>query len=183
MVGAMVSLENQITASSDLSAYDERQNGIPARAAFVAFIANQLRANLSDHATEIRIEVSRASRYVFKLSGSVTLNGRVTPIVGDIHWLPNLDCFRGHVTVDPEGRVNTMLAEDADAVRAVDWRKSKWDGEDHDHCRLCWATLSTNPSEDGFDLGYTAKNSGWLCPNCYNDVVVNGGAHPWLKQK
>ncbi len=177
----MTDLENQIRTCSDLAAYTANRQGLPSLDTFIAFISQRICCHDGRIPTSASIHVDRESKHSFKIDGMVTVNGDSKPIQGRIIWLPNLACFRGHVTVDTEGRVNQMLAEQADAVRSIPWQKMKWHGDDHDHCRLCMATLSEWGTDGACDNGYTVHNSGWLCPDCYNAVIVEGGQHPWLK--
>ena len=179
----MANLENEIRTSSNLAGYTANRHGLPPLDSFIEFVAQRLCDNDGDNPTAASIRVVREATHRFKIDGTATFDAGAKPIQGRIIWLPKLACFRGHLNIDPEGRVNEMLAEDANAVRAISWHKTKWHGDDHDHCRLCMATLSDWGTETSFDTGYTAENAGWLCPNCYNDVVVAGGEHPWLKPK
>lgn len=44
-------------------------------------------------------------------------------------------------------------------------------GWDHEHCRLCWRTIS--PCEGDLNEGYTDSNE-WLCESCYTKYIVSG---------
>lgn len=180
---SVTNLEDEIRTSSDLAGYTANRLGLPSLETFIKFVAQRLCDNDGEDPTTASIRVEREAKHNFKIDGEVTVSAAAKPIQGRIIWLPKLACFRGHVTIDPEGRVNEMLVDDAHAIRSVPWQKTKWHGDDHDHCRLCMATLSDWGTDATFDTGYTAENCGWLCPNCYNDVVVAGGEHPWLKPK
>lgn len=177
----MANLENQIRASSDLAAYTANRHGLPSTDTFIEFVAQRLSDNGDSLPTAASINVEREARHKFKINGMATVEGNSKPIQGRIIWLPKLECFRGHVTIDPEGRVNQMLVDDANAIRSISWQKTVWNGDDHDHCRLCMATLSDRGTDGSHDTGYTADKCGWLCPTCYNDVVLEGGEHAWLK--
>ena len=180
---SVANLEYQIRATSDLAGYAAGRNGLPSLEAFITFVAQKICENDGDNPTTASIRVKREAPHIFRIDGEATINAVAKPIQGRIVWLPNVACFRGRVTIDPEGRVNRMLIDDANAVRSIAWSKAKWHGEDHDHCRLCMATLSDRSTSATFDTGYTAENCGWICPECYRDVVIAGGTHPWLKPK
>ncbi len=182
-IESVADLESEIRLSSDLAEYTANRHGLPSTETFIKFVAKRICEHDGASPTTASIRVKRESKHSFKIDGSATVNDAAKPIQGRIIWLPKLECFRGNIIIDPEGRVNEILVDDANAVRSIPWQETKWHGDDHDHCRLCMATLSDRGTDASFDTGYTADNSGWLCPNCYNDVVVSGGKHPWLTPK
>ena len=182
LVRFMFSIEERIEVGSDLSAYPANQDGLPSQEKFVSFLANRLRADSCDEFSEVAIQVSRVTKHRITLSGSAKVGTPSKPIQGFVLWLPKLKCFRGHLFIDAEALANKMLAEEANAVRKRDWHRSPWAGNDHDHCLLCWSKISTMVEGADYDFGYAAENSGWLCPKCYADVVLNGGCHPFLEQ-
>ena len=179
----MATLEREIRSSSDLTDYTANRHGLPSLDAFIEFVAQRLSDNAVTIPTSASIRLELVRNHIFNIGGTATVNGESKPIQGRILWLPKLECFRGQITIDPEGRANKRLVDDVDAVRSIAWKKAKWYGDDHDHCRLCMAKLSDQSTDADFDTGYTAEKCGWLCPNCYDEVVVAGGEHPWLKPK
>ena len=44
-------------------------------------------------------------------------------------------------------------------------------GWDHEHCRLCWATLSAYEGDE--HEGYTDE-SDWLCTCCFDRFIASG---------
>jgi hypothetical protein len=44
-------------------------------------------------------------------------------------------------------------------------------GWEHEHCRLCWQTISAHEGQDNF--GYT-DGTDWLCEACYGKYIVSG---------
>ena len=51
-------------------------------------------------------------------------------------------------------------------------------GIKHMHCLVCWVTISKTPGLDTVETGWTDGPGQWLCPSCYNRVVVNE-EDPW----
>ena len=49
------------------------------------------------------------------------------------------------------------------------------DGWNHDHCELCWQTISDFTDENTIDTAYT-DGSKWVCPGCFQGVIVDGNA-------
>jgi len=180
----MADLPALITRNSDLSGYTPRCHGLPAIDSFVRFIAQRLEPELPSLPTEIAFAVERRGNHVFKLSGDVSFGDDTKPVSGEIVWLPRMDCFRGHVLLDPAGKINRMLAEDAAKCRTQSWTRKDWrdDSADHTHCLLCMATISSVNGDDGFTFGYTTDGREWLCPTCHDLVVIRGHEHPWLAE-
>jgi hypothetical protein len=42
---------------------------------------------------------------------------------------------------------------------------------EHEHCALCWKTISAYPDEDNY--GYT-DGSSWICDKCFETFIVSG---------
>lgn len=120
-------LVKNIEAHSDLSAYRENRRGLPARSEFVEFLAKRLEPNLPEGVEQVHLVVSQHQRNVFLLDGELLLgDSQKVPVLGDIHWLPRLDCFRGKIIVDPpiqpETAVRMPSMEGAVAGRTVEVR-------------------------------------------------------------
>lgn len=51
---------------------------------------------------------------------------------------------------------------------SLNWSESTWsDPTDHDHCRVCWATISS----EGNTLHFAASPTLRVCPACYSSFV------------
>lgn len=178
--GAMTTLEHAIRNSSNFDGYPANHHGLPSLDSFVAFVAQRLVDDSVEPPTSATISVNSQPNHRFNINGTAMIRDQAFPIEGHVVWLPKTKCFRGHVFVDPDKRVRSILKEDADAVRKISWHQSAWNGNDFDQCRLCMTAISEQGTDAIWNSGYTAENQGWLCPGCYENVVVNGYEHPWL---
>lgn len=64
----------------------------------------------------------------------------------------------------PDGTARTVFRADAPPGGTVVPK-----GWDHDHCEICWATISQATS----DRGYLTSDHRWVCTVCYDAYVVN----------
>jgi len=55
------------------------------------------------------------------------------------------------------------------------------DGWTHDHCEICFATISNKPDYGGSD-GYVAENSDWVCRECFALFIQPKNAHEAIQR-
>lgn len=57
-------------------------------------------------------------------------------------------------------------------------------GWDHEHCDFCWAKIWTTPAKNEFSSGYTDGADAWVCPPCYEHIILRGESIPpsWRDQ-
>ena len=46
--------------------------------------------------------------------------------------------------------------------------EGRWD---HEHCRLCFATICEEPGEGCFPEGFVAEGGSWICPECHAELA------------
>ena len=49
---------------------------------------------------------------------------------------------------------------------------------DHEHCDFCWAKIWPTPAEDEFSSAYTDGAGAWVCPPCYEHIILRGESVP-----
>lgn len=52
------------------------------------------------------------------------------------------------------------------------WNRHQWtDAADHDHCAICWATISTQEKSEHFAARYPEGRRDRVCAPCYHNYV------------
>ncbi|MBI1374702.1 MAG: hypothetical protein GC159_18440 [Phycisphaera sp.] len=46
------------------------------------------------------------------------------------------------------------------------------DAWDHDHCEVCYATISNKSCDNAIQDAYTDGRA-WICPSCYERMIAN----------
>ncbi|MFL5740225.1 MAG: hypothetical protein ACJ75B_08405 [Flavisolibacter sp.] len=54
------------------------------------------------------------------------------------------------------------------------------DGWKHDHCEICFTTISNKESYGDTD-GYENDNGDWICKECYNLFIIPADIHKTIK--
>jgi len=47
-------------------------------------------------------------------------------------------------------------------------------GWDHDHCSMCWATISQYCEKEAEQWGYESTEGEWLCDECHEKYILRG---------